>query len=575
MSTQATVHNAHASPETALTMLATTPSATEIDAVGSEKKDTKPISDTSTHNGGDDCIEKPTGLALCILLAAVFSSGFLMALNGSMVATALPQITTHFHSLKDIGWYGSAYLVSTCTMQPLAGKIYTHFPIKVTYLAFSFIFFIGSLLAATATTSAVVIVGRGVQGIGGAGIVNGAFMTIAAAGPEGNKPILVGVAVTLGTIGSITGPMIGGALTEISWRWCFYVNLPAGGLVLCAFWLIKIPEQMRKPPVRPNLKKIITEELDLVGFLLFAPACIMLLLAIAWGGNEYSWASPTIIGLFCGAFVTSLIFGFWEFKKGETAMIPPRFLRNNLVVFGCCTSCFQNGGMLLLSYYLPLWFQVVKNASPTMSGVDVLPTAISQALSAVMVGKLVQVIGYCTPWAIFGAVVASIGGGLLTTLHPPSTTADWIGYQVLIGFGRAPGVQMPVTAVQGLLKPNEVALATSQIFFFQYLGAAVFISVGETIFSNTLRTGIQSNAPNLDAEAIIAAGAFGFRSFVAEKDIPGVLQAYNHAITTTYYLALGGTCAAFFTSFGMGWQRLPKRNKSTKKAEKDSEEDTA
>lgn len=168
----------------------------------------------------------------------------------------------------------------------------------------------------------------------------------------------------------------------------FYVNLPAGALVLCAFWLIKIPEQMHKPPVRPNLRKIITEELDLVGFLLFAPACIMLLLAIAWGGSEYRWASSTIIGLFSGAFIVSLIFAFWEFKKGETAMIPPRFLRNNLVVFGCCTSCFQNGGMLLLSYYLPLWFQVVKNASPTMSGVDVLPTAISQALSAVMVGKL-------------------------------------------------------------------------------------------------------------------------------------------------------------------------------------------
>ena len=168
----------------------------------------------------------------------------------------------------------------------------------------------------------------------------------------------------------------------------FYINLPACGLVLSAFWLIKIPEQMQKPPVRPNLKRIVTEELDLVGFLLFAPACVMLLLAIAWGGSEYHWGSATIIGLFCGAFTMSLIFGLWEFKKGESAMIPPRFLRNNLVVFGCCTSCLQNGGIIILSYYLPLWFQVVKNASPTMSGVNVLPTAISQAVSAVTAGKL-------------------------------------------------------------------------------------------------------------------------------------------------------------------------------------------
>lgn len=158
--------------------------------------------------------------------------------------------------------------------------------------------------------------------------------------------------------------------------------------MLFVFSLIKIPEQMPKRPVRLNLKRIITEELDLIGFCLFAPACIMFLLAIGWGGNEYLWDSPKIIGLFCGAFTTALFFAFWEFKKGETAMIPPRFVRNNLVVFGCCTSCFQNGGMLLLSYYLPLWFQVVKDASTTMSGVDVLPTAISQAVSAGMVGKL-------------------------------------------------------------------------------------------------------------------------------------------------------------------------------------------
>ena len=228
--------------------------------------------------------------------------------------------------------------------------------------------------------------------------------------------------------------------------------------MLLSFWLIKIPEQMHKEPVRPNLKRIIVQELDLVGFILFAPACIMLLLAISWGGNEYRWNSSTIIGLFCGAFVNSLIFGLWEFHKGEKAMVPPRFLRNKLVVFGCCTSALQNGAMMLLSYYLPLWFQVIKNASPTMSGINLLPTAISQALSGVMVGKLgisdgklwmltllillVQIVGYCTPWAIFGSVVGSIGGGLLTTLRLSTPVADWVGYLILIGFGRAPGVQM-------------------------------------------------------------------------------------------------------------------------------------
>lgn len=153
---------------------------------------------------------------------------------------------------------------------------------------------------------------------------------------------------------------------------------------------------MPKKPVRLNLQHIVTQDLDLVGFVLFAPACIMFLLAIGWGGKKYHWDSSTIIGLFCGAFATALVFALWELHQGEKAMVPPRFMRNNIVVFGCCTSGFQTGSMLLLAYYLPLWFQVVKDASPIMSGVNVLPTAISQALSGLLVGKL----GNCNGWLL-------------------------------------------------------------------------------------------------------------------------------------------------------------------------------
>ncbi|KAJ9260816.1 hypothetical protein DTO195F2_4429 [Paecilomyces variotii] len=476
-----------------------------------------------------------TGIKLYILFAAVLFSTFLMALNGSIVSTAIPQITSHFKSLDDIGWYGSAYLVSTCCLQPLAGKFYTHFPIKQTYITFSVIFFIGSVICGSATSSKMLIAGRAIQGIGGAGLLNGAFTTIAAAAPKDKKPMLVGAGMGISTLGSVVGPLIGGAFTQhVSWRWCFYINLPPGGLAILILSTLSIPEQMEKRPVWINLKNIVTEELDLIGFALFAPACVMFLLAMIWGGTTYPWKSSTIIGLFCGAFATLLM-----------------------------------GAVLLLSYYLPIWFQVVKNASPTMSGVMILPTAIAQILGAVLAGKFVELIGYCTAWALFGCTLSSIGAGLMTTFLPSTGAGPWIGYQILMGTGRGSVLQMPITAIQNLLPAQDVAIASSQVFFFQYLGGAIFLAVGETIFTNGLRSSLQTYAPNVDAQTIINAGASGVRTTAPPADLADVLLAYNHALVHTFYLALGGSAASFLTSFGMGWQRIP-RKAAKKKDEKDS-----
>lgn len=129
-------------------------------------------------------------------------------------------------------------------------------------------------------------------------------------------------------------------------------------------------------------------ELDIGGFVLFAPACIMLLLAVNWGGSTYSWKSATVLGLICGSFVTACIFALWQRRRGDRAMIPPTIISNRLVLFGCLVSGFQMGALALLAYYLPLWFQVVKGASPTKSGVMTLPSAISQALGSLVAAKV-------------------------------------------------------------------------------------------------------------------------------------------------------------------------------------------
>lgn len=290
-----------------------------------------------------------------------------------------------------------------------------------------FIFTIGSVIAGSATSSNMLIGGRAVQGVGAAGMVNGAFTTIASSAPENQKP-----SQYLFFQGQREPCLTNFFLSSVYWtrygfsygwsshrtydRRCldtgrlmalvydtsharvsgvefadrqtgFYINLPPAGVVLLVLMIIKIPEQTEKKPVRSNWKHIVTSELDLIGFGLFAPASVMLLLAVIWGGNQFAWDSSTIIGLFCGSFVTYIIFAGWQIHRGEKAMIPPQIIRKKLVLTGCATNFLVMASNLSLAYYLPLWFQVVKDASPTMSGVDLLPTAIAQSLGALTAGK--------------------------------------------------------------------------------------------------------------------------------------------------------------------------------------------
>ena len=245
-------------------------------------------------------------------------------------------------------------------------------------MAFLAIFELGSLLCGVATSSNMLIVGRAVAGIGAAGLMNGALTIVAACVPMANRPTYLGIMISTSQTGIVLGPLIGGALTQYTtWRWCFYINLPIGGVVAFLFFLIQIPnrtvEDADKWKIRSTLDK-----LDFLGFVLFAPAAIQVLLALQWGGIRYQWSSSTIIGLFCGSFGTFCLFLVWEYRKGDQAMIPWPMIRQRIVWTGNLVNLFAFGSQWIVSYYLPIYFQAIKGATPTLSGVYLLPTIVSQ-----------------------------------------------------------------------------------------------------------------------------------------------------------------------------------------------------
>lgn len=337
----------------------------------------------------DEKEEFITGLKLIAVIAGVTLVAFLMLLDMSIIATAIPRITTEFHSLPDVGWYGASYLLASCSLQPLAGKFYTIFKSKWTFLTFFGVFELGSLLSGVATTSKMLIVGRAVAGMGSAGLTNGALTIIAACVPLQKRPVYLGFMMAMAQTGIILGPLIGGLLTQYAtWRWCFYINLPAGALVAAMLLLISIPDKRAKSDGVKLTVKTLTEKLDLLGFVVFAPAAVQCLLALEWGGTRYAWSSATIIGLFCGSAGTLALFLFVEYRKGKAAMIPFFMLRQHIISCSCLVMFFFAGSMFILTYYLPIYFQAVRDATPTMSGVYLLPSILTQIMFAMTSGSL-------------------------------------------------------------------------------------------------------------------------------------------------------------------------------------------
>jgi len=282
------------------------------------------------------------------------------------------------------------------------------------------IFEIGSLICGVANSSAMLIGGRAIAGCGASGMMNGGMTIIAGAVPLQKRPgmflltefqdykdlkliasvVYTGIMIGFAQLGIVTGPLIGGALTEYaSWRWCelflflhvcssirhhthclllgFFINLPIGALIAILIFLVHIPDLTVKPPFSLALLRKVLPELDLFGFSLFAPAAVMFLLAVQFGGNSHPWGSPTVIGLFCGAGVTAILFVLWEIRRGDRAMIPGSIVKQRIVWASTGHAAFLMASVFVMSYYMPLYLQAVKGVGPTMSGVYLLPSIIT------------------------------------------------------------------------------------------------------------------------------------------------------------------------------------------------------
>ncbi|KAI0399016.1 MFS general substrate transporter [Xylaria palmicola] len=503
----------------------------------------------------EDGTEYPTGVKLTLISVALCLSVFLIALDNSIIATAIPAITDAFHSLSDVGWYGSAYLLTTAALQLLFGKLYTFLSIKWVYLTAIFIFEVGSLICGVAQNSVTLIIGRAVAGLGSAGLFSGALLILAHSVPLPKRPLYTGLIGSVYGVASVAGPLLGGVFTDkVTWRWCFYINLPVGAVTILVIAFFFPDPVQRKPAKEPFLQRLM--HFDPVGTLIFIPAVISLLLALQWGGTTYPWSNGRIIGLFVVFGVLLVAFLFIQWHQQENATVPPRIFRNRTVMAGSFFAFSVGSAFFLFVYYIPIWFQAVQGVSAVNSGIRNLPMLLSVVVSSLVAGGLITAFGYYTPFMIVGSILAAIGGGLLTTWKPDTSTGIWIGYQILFGAGVGASLQQPLIAVQTVLDIEDVPIGTSVINFMQTLGGALFVSVGNNVFNNKLIEELGHRVPSIDPREVLSAGTTNLQKTLPAELVPAVVASYNTALTTAFLVATGLASIAILGAAFMEWKSV-------------------
>ncbi|KAL9040170.1 MAG: hypothetical protein Q9214_004593 [Letrouitia sp. 1 TL-2023] len=498
----------------------------------------------------------PQGYRLVLLAGATVIAVFLIALDQTIVGTAIPKITDEFHGLKDVSWYAAAYFMTFGATQSSAGKIYEHFDLKWTFLISMSVFEVGSLICGVAPNSKSLVVGRAIAGLGGAGLSVGGTSIIAFTVRPAKRPMMMGVIGMTYCLAAVLGPLLGGAFTDrVSWRWCFYINLPVGGVAAVAvFFFFHLPA-VATPPQISWTKKLL--HVDPVGIVLAIGGITCFILALQYGGNTHPWSSSAVIGLLVGFGLLAIALVAWEIWLGEYAMMLPRLYKQRSLSTTAPYQFFFMGSYIVLLYYLPIYFQSIFGASPIKSAVNNLPLVLSAAVFALAGGAVVTITGRAQQVVFVGSMLATVAIGLIYTFDIHTSTAKWVGYQVFTGASMAFAIMHGLTIAQASVGPEDIPAVTANLLFFQTIGGAFSTSAGQAAFVNRLLATLPKTAPGVNPHLVILTGASELQNVFPPHVLPGVLQAYMVGIKAAFAVSVAFSGVAFLSTLAIPIKKLP------------------
>ncbi|KIV85410.1 hypothetical protein PV11_01107 [Exophiala sideris] len=515
-------------------------SATQADGASSDTPiDQLPKNELTRQESRADQFSKGR---IAIIMFSLCMALFLAALDVTIITTALPTIAAHFHaSTSDYTWVGSAYLLANAASGPLWGKLSDIWGRKPMIMLANVVFMVGSLIAAISNSIGMLIGGRVIQGIGGGGLVVLVNICIADLFSMRDRPKWYSLVGMVWAIASGVGPVVGGGFTEgVSWRWCFYINLPLDGLslVLLTFFLkLETP----KTPFWAGVKAI-----DWLGVLAIIGGVVMFLFGMESGGVEHPWDSAYTLCLIIFGAVTIVLFFLIEWKVAKYPVIPLRLFRDpsNLAALGVC---FIHGFVFIAgNYYLPIYFQAVIGATPLLSGVYLFALVLSSSLGAATVGIFIKKTGRYREPIWFGFILMTLGTGLFIDLGPSANWAKIIIYQIICGIGVGPNFQSPLIALQSHVKGHDIAVATATFGFIRNMATSISVVLGGVVLNNELA---KKNAELRQVLGAQLAGELTSSSFGATTSLVQSLKGVERQAVNVAYTSSLQKMWIFYTAF--------------------------